>query len=70
MEIRGQEHISSEHHIQFPIVEYHSQLKALLVAVSLAFILSSLILLFSTSAFPFDTTSGLVLNGRRYSVIH
>lgn len=44
-----------ERHIQFPIVEHHSLLKALPVAVSTAFILSSLILLFSASAFPFDT---------------
>jgi hypothetical protein len=36
-------------------VEHHSQLKALPVPDPLAFILSSLILLFSTSALPFET---------------
>ncbi len=45
----------SERHIQFPVVEHHAQLKALPISVSLAFILSSLILLLSASAFPFET---------------
>ncbi len=45
----------SVRHIQFPIVEHNSQFKAFPVSVSPAFILSSLILLFSASAFPFET---------------
>lgn len=45
----------SVRHIQFPIVEHNSQFKRSRFRYPLAFILSSLILLFSASAFPFET---------------
>lgn len=45
----------AERHIQFPVVEHHASLKCSRLRYPLAFILSSLILLLSASAFPFET---------------